>query len=154
MSKTTRNRFRARLVAIAALALTLVCAGGMLTLDYQTAAAQDDQVAETTVDVTELDPAAIASALTGSPVLAYIGVAGVVLSFAQSIFTKSAWSKEAKMMIGAALYVVAGAGYWVVEKWQSTEAVLTIMGIASVALVWYRLNHSGMDDLRDRVGLK
>lgn len=147
------NRLRS-FGALAMVAVALALGGSLVATDVHGVAAQDDQVAETTVDVTEIDPGALGEALAGNPVLAYIGVAGVALSFAQPILTRATWSKDVKMMIGAGMYAVAGAGYWVVVKWQTTEAVLTILGIATVALVWYRLNHGAMDDLRANVGLK
>jgi hypothetical protein len=148
----TRKNFGGPLRILAALALLLCVAGSLAAFDVHTAAAQtaDDGAP---VDVTEIDPGALGSALAGNPVIAYIGVAGVVISFVTSLVTKSTWSKEAKMGVASVLYIAAGAGYWAVEKWQTTEAVLTVLGIATVALVWYRLNHGAMDALRDTKGI-
>lgn len=138
---------------VALLAIVLALTGSMVAADlHQVAAAQTTENGAA-VDVTAIDPGALGDALTGDPVFAYIGIAGVVISFATSVLTKATWAKEVKLAVASTLYVAAGVGYWAVEKWQTTEAVLTVLGIATVALVWYRLNHGAMDELNRNHGV-
>lgn len=118
-----------------------------------TALAQTSGAQPTGSDPPILDPSSLGSLLTQNPVVAYIGVVGIVIPFVLAILTRQSWQKDVKLAIWFLACVVLGAGYWAVDHWQSTQAVVTIIAILGISGFLYRMNNNAFDDLQAKRGL-
>jgi len=108
---------------------------------------------QSTGDPPGLDPGSLGDALAQNPVIAYIGIVGLAIPFVLAIITRQSWQKDVKLAIWFVACVVLGAGYWAVDHWQSTEAVITIMAILAISGFLYRMNNNAFDDLQAKRGL-
>lgn len=108
---------------------------------------------QSTGDPPGLDPGSLGDILSQNPVIAYIGVVGIVIPFVLAILTRQSWAKDVKLAIWFLTCVALGAGYWAVDKWQSTEAVVTVIAILGISGFLYRMNNNAFDDLQAKRGL-
>lgn len=108
---------------------------------------------QSTGDPPGLDPGSLGDILSQNPVITYIGVVGIVIPFVLAILTRQSWAKDVKLAIWFLTCVVLGAGYWAVDKWQSTEAVVTVIAILGISGFLYRMNNNAFDDLQAKRGL-
>lgn len=106
-----------------------------------------------TGDSPGLDPGSLGDLLSQNPVIAYIGIVGLAIPFVLAIITRQSWQKDVKLAIWFVACVLLGAGYWAVDHWQSTEAVVTIMAILGISGLLYRMNNNAFDDLQAKRGL-
>ena len=109
--------------------------------------------AQSTGDPPGLDPGSLGELLSQNPVIAYIGIVGLAIPFVLAIITRQTWQKDVKLAIWFVACVLLGAGYWAVDHWQSTEAVVTIMAILGISGLLYRMNNNAFDDLQAKRGL-
>lgn len=171
-----KDRFTEALRNLAAVAVLLALGGVLAMTDIHTSVAQEDgaageavitaEDAETTVQVegaeaiTEtgvpvadqgvvVDPSVISNAVT-SPVAVFTVLAGIAASFITSLLSKPGWSPQIKMGVWLATSALLAIGYQATQDFAAEPIVIKAAGVATVAIAFYRLNHTSMVNLQQR----